>query len=777
MSVIESRVETRPETGRREASRAVGSVRPRVDGGPKLRGEAEYAGDLHVGGLLHGRPVLSPYAHARILEIDASAALGVPGVRAVLCAADLPVKAGGRRANEPLARSEVVFAGQPVALVVAESEAAAEDGAELVVVEYEPLEAVVDPVAAIAPDASLAVLDRPVSAESDAEMHGTVGAGATVGHEEVSANVAERNRFTNGDVAAAFERCAAVAEGTFHTSWVHQTSLEPQVAVAWPDARGGLTVHTSTQAPFFVRSLLAGVLGLPLERIRVEGATIGGGFGGKIGLIEPLVAAAALAVGRPLRVAFTRTEEFSAANPSPAIRYDVKIGAAADGRLAALEARVVVDVGAFLESGPASTAGSRLGGPYRWEAWETNTYGVRTNRAGAGAYRGPSATQGAFAVEQLLDELAEELDIDPLALRRANLAAEGDVRLDGTPWPRLGAGEVLETARNHPLWRRRDELPPGEGVGLALGLFPGARMGASARCRFDPDGGFTVVTGYVDMTGTDTAMAQIAADAIGVDADAVRVVMDDTASAPPSGVSGGSMVTYCLGSAVVAAATAARAQIVQLAALELEADESDLAIAGGVVFPVGGGPERGLPLIKLAQKLSGFASPYPPVEGHGNAVPPELAPSAAVAIVRVRVDFDTGRVDVLEWTAIQDAGRAINPALCEGQMRGGAVQSLGFALFEELTVGEEGELLSASFLNYALPRSDRVPPIECVIVEVPSPHGPVGAKGIGESAVVPGAAAIANGIARAAGVRLRRMPMTPRRVWDALAAPAASPAA
>jgi CO/xanthine dehydrogenase Mo-binding subunit len=737
-----------------------------VCAGEKVIGAAEFAADAKPHGLLHGRPVLSPYAHARILSIDAAAALEVEGVLAVLRLEDLPIKGTGGRANEPLADSEVVFAGQPVVLVVAETEAAAEDGAELVLVDYEQLEAVMDVVAAMEPDSPLSRVASG-SIESDASMHGTVGEGAEVGEETLSANVVDRNRFEHGDAEVAFARCAAVVERSFRTASVHQASLEPQVAVAWPEGNGGVAVYTSTQGLFFVRAVLSDVLGLPLEKIRVEGATLGGGFGGKIGLIEPLVASAALAMGRPLRVAFSRMEEFTAANPAPAIQYELKVGAEHDGTLAALEARVIVDTGAFPDMAPTALAGPRVGGPYRWGAWAVSTYGVRTNRPGAGAYRGPTAPQATFALEQLVDELAEKLGMDPLELRLKNVPNPGDSRLDGTPWPQGGLREVLETAQEHPLWKRRADLPAGEGIGLAAGLFPGSKMGASANCRLDSDGGFTVVTGYIDMTGTDTAIAQVAAEVIGVSPDDIRVRMADTNSAPQAGLSGGSMVMYCLGNAVQLAAEDARRQVLHVAAMELEAEESDLVLRGGAVFPKGK-PDRGISLAQLGAKLSGFASPYPPIEGHGSAMPPEIAPSAACAIVHARVDFDTGRVELVEYVAVQDVGRAINPALCEGQMRGGAVQAIGMALFEELNHDADGQLLSGSFMSYTLPRSDSVPEIECVIVEVPAPHGPLGARGIGESAVVPGAAAVANAISRAAGVRLQQLPMTPQRIWEAL---------
>jgi CO/xanthine dehydrogenase Mo-binding subunit len=748
-----------------ELDSAVGVPLPRLDATAKVTGKASYAGDRALPGLLHGRPVLSPYAHARILGIDAGEALQIAGVHAVLTAADLPIRDGSGRAGEPLARSEVVFAGQPVALVVAETESAAEDAAEAVVVDYEPLPAVVDAEQALEPGSPPARIDEG-SDESDVAMHGDAG-GEGQEAESASTNVLSRHEFSEGDVETVLAECAAVVQGRFRTSWVHQTYLEPQVAVAWPEADGRLVVRSSTQGIFYTRQLLARVLGLPLPSVRVEAATLGGGFGGKIGLIDPLVAAAALAIGRPVRIALTRSEDFAAGNPAPGFVIDLRVGARADGTLAALDGKVVIDSGAFSEMSPAPLAAGRLGGPYRFEAWRAQAYGVRTNRFGAGAYRGPTAPQTAFALETLLDELADELGIDRVELRLHNTPDQGDLRLDGSRWPLIGLRETLEAVREHPLWLGRSELPPNEGVGLAVGLFPGGKMGAAATCRMDADGGFTVVTGYVDMTGTETGIAAIAAATLGVPFDQVRVAAGDTDAAPQSGVSGGSMVTYSLGPAVVAAAADAREQVIRIVSEELEIDPSDLELADGAVRPVGS-PQRGVSLADLGARLTGFGSKHPPVEGHGTALNPEIAPSAAASLAHVRVDPDTGRVEVLALVAAQDVGRAINPALCRGQMWGGAAQAIGFALHESLVHDEDGQLLTSSFLNYSVPTSEAVPPIETIIVEVPSPHGPLGARGIGESAIVPGAAAIANAVAAVTGHRFRELPIRPEQVWQAI---------
>jgi CO/xanthine dehydrogenase Mo-binding subunit len=750
-----------------QSARAAGVRRRRLDAAEKATGRASYAADSRGNGLLHARPVLSLEAHARIVSIDCAAALKLPGVQAVLTADDLGVVDGAGRRGEPLARTEVVFAGQPIALVVADSEAVAEDGAELVVVELEALPAVIDLEQAIAPDAPLSRIERGTD-EADVAMHGEAGAGQEdEAAEKLSPNVTDIIAYAEGDLERTFAECAAVVEGRFRTSWVHQSYLEPQAAVAWPEGDGGVAIRSSTQTTFWTRSDIASIYGLPMSSVRVEAATLGGGFGGKFGVIEPLVVGAALAVGRPVRLVFTRSEDFVASTPSPGLLVDLKVGARADGTLAALEGRILADSGAFSDSSPVGFAGGKLGGAYSFDAWSVRTYGVRTNRSGAGAYRAPLATPTAFAIESLVDELAGRLDLDPLELRLRNVPDPGEHRVDGIAWQATGMRETIYAVREHSLWLRRDDLPENEGIGVAIGLFPGGRMGASAICRLDGDGGVTLVSGYVDMTGTDTGIAAIAAEILGVPLESVRVVSGDTNEAPHAGVSGGSMVTYCLGNAVALAARDAREQILRYAADELEVDATDLEIVDGSARVVGA-PQRELSVAEIGSRLTGFGTSYPPIEGHGTAVPPDLAPSAAVALVHVRVDRDTGRVAVLDWVAAQDCGRALNPALVEGQMHGGAVQSMGYALYEELVHDQDGQPLTRSFLNYAVPRIDAAPKIETLIVEVPAPYGPLGARGIGESAIVPGAAAIGNAIHSAVGVRMYELPMTPDRVWRSL---------
>ncbi|HET9462253.1 MAG TPA: xanthine dehydrogenase family protein, partial [Gaiellaceae bacterium] len=434
----------------------IGVARPRVDAPDKVTGATKFAADGYVHGLLHARLVLSTEAHARIRAVHRDEALAVPGVVAVLTAADLPlVTTGTDRTAEPLAREEIVFAGQPVAMVVAETEAAAEDGAEAVVIELETLAPVVDLEDAMRVGAPLArLLEEAEEEGGDLEsIHAGVDRGQEDSeHEQLSGNVLDRVQRKNGNAGAALDASDAVVSGTFRTPWVYQAYLEPQVATAWLEPSGTLVVSTSTQGSFVTRRELARAFGLPLDRIRVVAEPLGGAFGGKFALVEPLVAGAALVLRRPVRLVLTRGEDFQATNPASAQITHLRVGARNDGTFTGIEARMLVDRGSNAGWGVEGITSSLVVGPYRWEAHDIVGYGVQTNRFTFGAYRAPGAPTAAFALESLLDELAQKLGIDPIELRLRNAVVEGDIGISGNAYPTIGAVEVLERIREHPLW-------------------------------------------------------------------------------------------------------------------------------------------------------------------------------------------------------------------------------------------------------------------------------------------------------------------------------------
>lgn len=748
----------------------IGISRPRIDAPEKVAGATRYAADGHVHGLLHARLVLATEAHALIRGVETEAALAVPGAVAVLTAADLPTKTtGSDRTAEPLAREEVVFAGQPVAIVVAETEAAAEDAAELVVVDYEPLPEVVDLLAAMEPGSPTArrAGDEEEGGDLESIHAGVDGAEKEVDEEQLSVNVLDRVHRSSGDAAAVLQGSEAVVSGMFRTPWVYQAYIEPQVSTAWLEPNGSLVVSTSTQGTFVTQSELARAFELPLERIRVIAEPIGGAFGGKFALVEPLAAGAALALRRPVRLTLTRSEDFQATNPVSAQVTEMRIGARKDGTLTAIQGRMIVDRGSNAGWGVEGISSLLVAGPYRWEAFDIRGYGVQTNRVTFGAYRAPGAPSAAFVVESLLDDLALELGLDPIDLRLRNAVVEGDPSPSGNAFPTIGTIEVLERLREHPLWAERDSLPEGEGIGLAAGYWPGGSEPAAAVCRVGKDGTMTVVTSTADMSGVSTGFVTIAAAAFGLEPDKVRVVAADTSSGPYAGASGGSKITYTVGTAVLRAAEAAREKLLAAASQELEIAAADLEVVDGVVRAVGA-PDRSITVAEIAGKALRFGGRYEPIEGHGGSAQTRGAPSVAAHLSHVRVDRDTGEVELLRHVIAQDVGRALNPALVEGQMRGGVAQGIGWALYEELAHDEDGRLLTGSFLDYAIPTSERVPEIETLIVEVPAPDGPFGAKGIGEAPVVAAPAAIANAVRAATGIRLRELPITPPRVWAAL---------
>ncbi|HYL41620.1 MAG TPA: molybdopterin cofactor-binding domain-containing protein, partial [Candidatus Binatus sp.] len=640
----------------------------------------------------------------------------------------------------------------------------------------EPLPVVTDPELAMQPDAPSArgdLTEGDAAAGSapvmDAQTHAAIGGegDTSIEDEILSANVAGRQRYRRGDAGAALAAAAAVVEGTFTTSWVHQGYLEPQASTAWVDADGSVVVETATQGSFAARTDTARAIGVPQHRVRVVPTPLGGAFGGKWPLFESLVAGAALAVGAPVRLALERSEDLVMTQPSQAFRIALRIGADADGRFVGIAARIVADTGAYEESSAESLAAVLVAGPYRWPAFDLSAYGVRTNRFGDGPYRAPSGPPSAFALESLVDELAGRLGLDPLELRRRNLIAEGEPMVDGEAWPRIGVAEVIDAVGASELWRSRDRVGPDEGVGLAIGYWPGANSAAAAACRVSSDGTVQVMTGAVDMSGVAGGFQAIVAEVLGIDPSSVGIETLDTDVAPTSPGSGGSTITYSVGRAIRLAAEATRDAILAAAALQLEIAPDDLELIDGTVRPRGT-PDRAIPLARLVR--ANDRAGRSPIEGHARSEILSLSPSVAAHVAHVRVDRESGRVEVLRHELVQDVGRVLNPALVAGQQHGAVAQAVGWALRERLAHDANAQPLATTFLEYALPRVEDVGAIETRTVEVPSPDGPFGAKGMGEAPVIPGPAAIANAIAAATGIRLRSLPMDPPSVWRALTA-------
>ena len=746
----------------------IGKDQKLIEGRAKVDGSLRFGADLDRPGLLHARLVTSPYAHATLRGIDTAAALEIDGVVAVVTADDLPEVPPSSRATLMLARGRVMFAGQPVALVLAESEAAAQDGAEAVFADLDPLPAVVDLESAMAADAPAVWPDGLPGASAEAAAHGAAGGGGGAA-DAPSPNATPPMEFTRGDLEAGFAQADVVVERVFNTAAVHQSYIEPHVALVDPDPMGpGVTIYSSTQATYYIRDAVAAVLGLESSQVRVVGTPVGGGFGAKFLLYEPLLALVAKAHNRPVRLYMTRLEEMLSATPAPATRVSVKIGAKSDGSLTAIDAELIMDCGCF-PSSMVVLAAILLGSPYQAPNQRVRGLEVLTFKPSIGAYRAPCAPQAAFALESVLDEIADELGLDPVDFRYQNASQPGEPMATGQPWPSMGMREVIEAARQHPIWQNRAEAKAkGRGVGLAVGGWPGGTEPAAAACSLQPDSTVQVHISSADISGTNTGLSQVAAEAFGVDSDKVRIVTGDTTTGPFAGSSGGSKIMYTVGPAVIQAAEEARQQVFEQAAQSLEAAIEDLEIKDGKV-QVKGSPDQGIPLGKIAQRTMRFGSRQAPIFGHGRHAQTGSSPGFCAQIAEVEVDQETGRVQVHKLAVIQDVGKAINPLMVKGQMMGGAIQGLGWALLEEMRYDGTGQLLTATFTDYALPHVEDCPEtFDLEIVEVPSPSGPFGARGVGEPPVVPTAAAVASAIKDAIGVRLDELPMTAPKVLSAL---------
>jgi CO/xanthine dehydrogenase Mo-binding subunit len=750
-------------------SSIIGRRAPLNDGRGKITGSMRFLNNISLPGMLHARLVTSLYAHARILGIDKAQALAVPGVAAVITAADLPEIEPTNRNRLMLARDRVLFTGHPVALVLAQTEAAAQDGAALVMVDYEPLPAALDLEAAMAPGAPLVWPDGLPGASEDAAAHGAE-APAAESERRKGGNVAEHVHYSWGDIGRGFAEADAVVERTFTTPVVHQAYLETQGCVVQPDVlTGGANVWTSTQGPFFTRKTVAEVLDIPESDVRVQATPVGGGFGGKFTLYEPLVALAARKANRPVKLVLTRMEEMQAANPAPAMQVQVRLGLKRDGSLSALEGDIVIDCGCYPFS-VVGLASMLLGSVYRFPNLNLHGSEVLTFKPSGGAYRAPSAPNVALALESAIDEACRQLGLDPLDVRLKNAAVPGDPRV-GTkkPWPSIGLREVLQTLKDHPAWRDREAArAAGRGVGVAVGGWPGGTEPAAAACMLNRDGTLHLHLGTVDLTGTGTSFAQLAAEAFGLSPEAVRVVNSDTSAAPYAGGAGGSKTIYTVGPAVLQAAREARARALEVAASEFEADPADLEIVDGKVR-VRGVPDKAIPLGDIASRTMTFGGRYAPVVGHGAHADTTQAPGFCAQLAEVEVDRDTGEVTVHRLVMVQDVGRAINPLMIEGQMMGGGMQGLGWALYERIAYDGSGQLLTGSLMDYTVPRINHAATqVETIIIEVPTDHGPLGARGVGEPPVIATAGAVANAIADATGARLTDIPFTPQRVAAAL---------
>src|SRR5215471_8510654 len=722
----------------------------RIEGADKVSGSLIFTEDMALAGLLHARLILSYTASAAIRAIRSEDATRLPGVVAVAAAQDIGVDDDDP--EQPLARTRIFHSGQPVAAAIAETPAIAADAAALVEVEYEPSPSALDLELAVRGDAPR-VLPETGTEDGEASLHGAATA-ASDGARPVG-NISSQTELRRGDAGEALTRSSIVERGRFTVARVHHGFIEPHVVTASVARDGCVTVWSPTQGMSVVRDAVAASLGIDPGRVRVVPMPVGGGFGGKILQLEPLVAHLARYAARPVRLLLTRSEEFLLGRPAPSSDVALELGATADGDLSAVRAEVGYDNGAAT-GWHAGITSELLVSTYRVPHFQVIGREVATNKLPATSYRAPGAPQAYFALESCVDEVARRLGADPIQLRLRNASREGDPRGDGSPWAAIGLTACLEAAARHPAYSTaKDE---DEGVGVAVGSWIGGFGPAAVACRVESDGTLALHLGSIDISGSDTGFAALAAEVFGVPSERVRILRTDSTTSPVSPIAGGSSTTYSVGPAVIQAVLEARRQVLEQAGSHFEVDAGDLEVADGEVR-VKGAPVRAVSVAELA-RVAQSGKGRGPIHAIGRAAPSAPAPMFGVHIARVRVDRLTGAVRVGRYVAIHDVGHPLNRAELVAQIHGGVVQGLGRALGEELVYDDEGQLRTGSLADYMLPTVDLAPDIEVELIEVPSEDGPLGARGIGEPPAVPVLAAIANAIRDATGLRLTAVPFS-----------------
>ena len=734
----------------------VGTRPVRHDGADKVTGRAKYGGDFQMNGLLHGQVLRSPHAHARIKSVDTSKAEAYPGVKAVVTAKDLPISSmenpdqSMRHASDNvLARDKVLYKGHPIAGVAAINPHIAGIAVDLIEVEYEVLPSVTDVQSAMADGAPLLHEDMTTTALGE----------ATDRH----SNVATHFSYELGDLDEGFAKADVVVEREFTTTMVHQGYIEPQNGSALWNADGQLKVWTSTQGSFAVRESLAKVLDMPVSKITVVPMEIGGGFGGKIPIyLEPVAALLSRKTGQPVKILMSRIDVFESTGPTSGSWMKIRMGATNDGKIVAADATLAMEAGAFPGS-PVTMGAQCLFAPYDIESVRSQGYDVVDNKPKVAPYRAPGAPIAAFGGEQVVDELARRVGMDPLEFRLKNASKEGTRRVDGPVYPRIGNVECLEAARNSEHYNT-PLAGPNRGRGVATGFWFNIGMQSSCSIGVNPDGTIILVEGSTDIGGTRASIAMQAAEVLGIPAEDVHPSVADTDSVGYTFLTGGSRVTFASGWAAYECAQDIKQKMIDRASSIWDVSAEDVELVDGT-FQHRSEPELKMSFKELAGQLNRTGGP---VSSQVSVDPKGAGGAFSTQIADVEVDPDTGKVTVLRFTATQDAGKAIHPSYVEGQMQGGVVQGIGWALNEEYYMNDQGSMVNSSFLDYRMPTSLDLPMIDTVIVEVANPGHPFGVRGVGEVPIVPPMAAVANAIHDALGTRMEHLPMSPGNILDAL---------
>ncbi len=739
---------------RTDRSYAQLGTRPlRPDGLDKVTGRARFGADATAPGMLVGKILRSPHAHARIRSIDATEAAKLPGVKAIVTRDDFQDRDDALRdiLVNVMAREKALYEGHTVAAVAATSAAVARQALKLIKVDYEVLPHVTDVEKAMAPDAPV--------------LHDSL---FTVGVDPAPtkpSNVAKRSEFGHGDVEKGFAEADLIVERSFTTEATHQGYIEPHACLANVGGDGQGELWVCTQGHFMVRDTCAQLLGMDVSKLRVTASEIGGGFGGKTTVfIEPVALALSRKAGRPVKLVMTREEVFKATGPTSSTSIWVKIGVTKDGRITAADSVLKYQGGAF--PGSAHDMGAMTAfACYDLENVRTVGYDVVVNRPKQAAYRAPGAPMAAFAVESVIEELAQKLGLDPLEFRLKNAAKEGTKSSYGPTFPRIGLVETLQAAKAHPQYQA--PLGKNQGRGVSCGFWFNFGGQTCVSLNVNIDGTVTLAVGTPDIGGSRASMCLMAAEELGISYDQVRTVIADTSSLGYNDVTDGSRVTFASGMATINAARNAAKELCARAAKMWGIPADAVVWENGCAKPAGPNAGSFEPLsIKDIAAVAGNTGG--PIAGHCEFNAENAGPSFATHLVDVEVDPETGFTKVLRYTVVQDAGKAVHPSYVEGQFQGGAAQGIGWALNEEYIYGADGRLQNAGFLDYRLPVASDLPMIDTVIVEVPNPGHPYGVRGVGETSIVPPLAAIANAVSHAAGVRMTSLPMSPPKILKAI---------
>ncbi|MDU8912461.1 xanthine dehydrogenase family protein molybdopterin-binding subunit [Aestuariicoccus sp. MJ-SS9] len=736
--------------------KSVGTRPLRPDGVDKVTGRARYGADYNLPGQLVGCILRSPHAHARIVRIDASRALALKGVKAVVTAEDLPDLTDGDASlyavlDNCMAREKAFYDGHAVAAVAAIDARVARAALKLIDVEYEVLPHVVDVDAAAAPDAPL--------------LHDDVFTGGIDPAPETPSNVANRSEFGHGDVEAGFAQADVIVERSYKTEQTHQGYIEPHACVASVNPDGTAEMWVCTQGHFVFRQTCADLLGMDVSKLRVTSSEIGGGFGGKTHVwAEPVALALSRKAGRPVKLVMSRDEVFRASGPTSATSIDVRIGARKDGTITAAEATLRYSCGPYPDMWAELGAMTSFA-CYGLENVKTVGFEVLVNRPKTAAYRAPSAPMAAFAVESAVDELAHKIGMDPVEFRIKNAAQEGSRSSYGPVYGPIGIGPTLEASRTHP--HMSAPLGPNQGRGMACGFW--FNFGGQTCCDLNvaADGTVALAVGTVDVGGARASLSLVAAEELGIPYEDVKAAVADTASLGYNDMTDGSRGTFSSSMAAISAARNAIAVMRERAAIMWDIPVEDVGWEDGQAIALGD-KHGNRPPLTIKEIAAEAGKTGGPIAGHSELVADGAGVSFATHICDVEVDPETGATRVLRYTVIQDAGKAVHPAYVEGQFQGGAAQGIGWALNEEYVYGDDGRLQNPGFLDYRIPVCSDLPMIDTQILEIPNPNHPYGIRGVGETSIVPPLAAIANAVSNAVGVRMTHIPMSPPRILAAL---------